>query len=511
MTRRTALWLTGAAALVLGTVLLAIDDRMWDAGGPGIIGFELAGSEDRAGDILLEWGDEGQDAARLSLWLDFAYLVFYGAFLYLAAAATRDLARARGWARLAAIGRVAVPAAPAAAAFDAAEDIALLVVLGGDGGAAGPVIATAFAGLKFLMLTVVIVYVLAGLVRRAYARSPRAVWLAAVGTGVAVVVLLALNAWISGRETEAAEADPPGRVLELPGGDIHVREDGARGKPPLVLIHGFACSMRWWDAITPLLAREHRVIRIDLLGHGGSEKPRDGYSMENQADLVAAAMDRMGVARAAVVGHSMGGMVGTALVERHRERVSRLMTIGTPPDLDSAEPSASRRVAGLPVVGPAISRLAPQRMVHAEVESTFIPEFDPPDRAARRRGAHHVELVLGLGRGGGRLPRRPPARPQAGRRADPGDGGVRAARLRGRPRQLEALRDHPGRPHRAARGPRAQPAGGEPETHRRRDPLFRPLKPRSLRASPRSSVDQSERLLTARSQVRVLPGAFEWT
>ncbi len=378
MNRRTALWLTGAAALVLGTVLLAIDDRMWDAGGPGIIGFELAGSEDRAGDILLEWGDDGQDAARLSLWLDFAYLVFYGAFLYLAAAATRDLARARGWARLAAIGRVAVPAAPAAAAFDAAEDIALLVVLGGDGGAAGPVIATAFAGLKFLMLTVVIVYVLAGLVRRAYARSPRAVRLAAIGTGVAVVVLLAFNAWISGRETEAAEADPPGRVLELPGGDIHVREDGARGKPPLVLIHGFACSMRWWDAITPLLAREHRVIRIDLLGHGGSEKPRDGYSMENQADLVAAAMDRMGVARAAVVGHSMGGMVGTALVERHRERVSRLMTIGTPPDLDSAEPSASRRVAGLPVLGPAISRLAPERMVHAEVESTFIPEFDPP-------------------------------------------------------------------------------------------------------------------------------------
>ena len=379
MNRRTALWLTGAAALVLGTVLLAIDDRMWDAGGPGIIGFELAGSEDRAGDILLEWGDEGQDAARLSLWLDFAYLVFYGAFLYLAAAATRDLARARGWARLAAIGRVAVPAAPAAAAFDAAEDIALLVVLGGDGGAAAPVIATAFAGLKFLMLTVVIVYVLAGLVRRAYARSPRAVWLTAIVTGVAVVVLLALNVWVSERETAAAEADPPGRVLELPGGDIQVREDGARGKPPLVLIHGFACSMRWWDAITPLLAREHRVIRIDLLGHGGSEKPRDGYSMENQADLVAAAMDRMGVARAAVVGHSMGGMVGTALVERHRKRVSRLMTIGTPPDLDSADRSASRRVAGLPVLGPAISRLAPERMVHAEVESTFIPEFDPPE------------------------------------------------------------------------------------------------------------------------------------
>ena len=62
-----------------------------------------------------------------------------------------------------------------------------------------------------------------------------------------------------------------------------MREDGPADAPAVVLLHGFACSIRWWDRMVAALARDHRVIRFDLLGHGGSEKPKDGYSMENQA------------------------------------------------------------------------------------------------------------------------------------------------------------------------------------------------------------------------------------
>lgn len=190
---------------------------------------------------------------------------------------------------------------------------------------------------------------------------------------------MALNAWTLERETEPAQADG-GVVLHLRGGDLHVREDGDRAKPALLLLHGLPASMRWWDAVVPRLAREHRVIRVDLLGQGGSEKPRDGYGIERQADLVAQALERLGVSEAAVVGHSYGGFVGTALVERHAAAlVSRLMTIGTPPDLDSVE-SPMRRLATAPVVGPLVRRLVPDRLVHAAVERTFMPEFDVPER-----------------------------------------------------------------------------------------------------------------------------------
>src|SRR4051794_41436755 len=84
------------------------------------------------------------------------------------------------------------------------------------------------------------------------------------------------------RETKAA-SPTIGRILDLPDGDVQVREDGPKSAPPIVLLHCFACSMRWWDAVVPALARDHHVVRIDLLGHGGSEMPREGYSMPEQA------------------------------------------------------------------------------------------------------------------------------------------------------------------------------------------------------------------------------------
>lgn len=151
--------------VAFGIVLLALDERMRDAGGPGIVGFELAGTGERAHEILADWGDSGRDAARLSLWLDFPYLLAYGAFWALAVTATRDAFRVRGSLRLARPGAlVAFPLG--AAAFDAVEDVALLLVLGERGGSALPALATACASAKFLLIAIAVLYVIAGLVAR---------------------------------------------------------------------------------------------------------------------------------------------------------------------------------------------------------------------------------------------------------------------------------------------------------------------------------------------------------
>jgi pimeloyl-ACP methyl ester carboxylesterase len=195
---------------------------------------------------------------------------------------------------------------------------------------------------------------------------------------VAVAALLAVNTWLVERETEAADPDI-GRILELPGGDVQVREDGDRGDPPVVLIHGFQASLRWWDGVTPALAREHRVIRIDLLGHGGSEKPRDGYGMEEQGDLVAQAMEELGIERAAVVGHSMGGQVAVALTQRHRERVDRLMIISTATENRFNKNRFTQKLATFPVIGHAISRATPDSAIRKQVDLAFADGTDVPD------------------------------------------------------------------------------------------------------------------------------------
>ncbi len=172
MTRRGALWALGILLVAIAVVLVALDGRMQDAGGPGIVGFEFAGSEERAAEILGEWGDDGQDAARLSLWIDYPYLLVYGAFLTLAVAAIRDLAVRRGWRRLAAAGAVLVFFPAAGAAFDALEDVGLLVALDGNGGDAAPLLAAICATAKFALLAAAIVYIAAGLVERVRRRAP---------------------------------------------------------------------------------------------------------------------------------------------------------------------------------------------------------------------------------------------------------------------------------------------------------------------------------------------------
>jgi hypothetical protein len=164
MTRRRALWLLGFATLVLLAVLVALDGRMEDAGGHGIVPFELAGSDERAGEILADWGEKGRDAARASLWLDFAYLAAYGAFLWLAIRALRDAARRRGWTRFARPGSAIALLPLAGAACDAVEDVFLLLVLGGHGGSAAPAIATAFAIVKFACVGIALLYLLGGLI-----------------------------------------------------------------------------------------------------------------------------------------------------------------------------------------------------------------------------------------------------------------------------------------------------------------------------------------------------------
>ncbi|MEV7520421.1 alpha/beta hydrolase [Streptomyces sp. NPDC091371] len=125
-------------------------------------------------------------------------------------------------------------------------------------------------------------------------------------------------------------------TLPLDDGYIHVCQDGPRDAPALLLIHGSASSTRSWDQLVPLLTGSHRVIRIDLLGHGRSAKPADrSYALPDQARRAGVALDRLGVEHAVVVGHSSGGAVATALAEQRPGLVTALALINTGPSLDA--------------------------------------------------------------------------------------------------------------------------------------------------------------------------------
>jgi pimeloyl-ACP methyl ester carboxylesterase len=211
----------------------------------------------------------------------------------------------------------------------------------------------------------------------------RAVRIAIVAVIVLVAVLI-VNAVVLDSQTRSAEVNAPGgKLIEVNGVTLQYTDQAAtkagREGEPIVLLHCYTCSGRWWDAMTPLLSDHHRVVTFDLLGHGGSEKPSSGYEIGSQSAAVAAAMNKLGIRQATVVGHSMGGLVATSLAEQSSDLVDRVVLIATPAEPGDAALPFLARVSRAPVIGEAIWRVKLPSMVKSSYGDAFAPGADVSD------------------------------------------------------------------------------------------------------------------------------------
>jgi pimeloyl-ACP methyl ester carboxylesterase len=213
----------------------------------------------------------------------------------------------------------------------------------------------------------------------------------ATRAGIAAAALtggLLLNRGLVGRETKPAEAGA-GRLVRTAAGELHVLDEGDPGAPAAVLLHGFAGSLHWFDRLVPLLADDHRVIRMDLLGHGGSEKPLVEYSVERQAEAVTDALGALGVREALFVGHSYGGAVSVAVAERERSLAAGLVVLDEGPDNGFGDQPLMTRIGFVPVLGELLHRLAFDAAIRDGYRDAFAEgfdlaaAFDDPDRVVR--------------------------------------------------------------------------------------------------------------------------------
>lgn len=99
--------------------------------------------------------------------------------------------------------------------------------------------------------------------------------------------------------------------------------------PVLWLIHGIGDSSRTWEAVVPLLSERFTVVAPDLLGHGKSDKPRADYSIGGFANGMRDLMVVLGVDKATVVGHSLGGGVALQFAYQYPERIERLVLVAS--------------------------------------------------------------------------------------------------------------------------------------------------------------------------------------
>lgn len=162
---------------------------------------------------------------------------------------------------------------------------------------------------------------------------------------------------------------PDGQTAYTVGGD------GA----PVVLIHGLGLRRALWRAQLPALEPRFRTVRYDLLGHGDSAKPADGYALSVFAEQCLTLMDALGIDRAALVGFSLGGMIARAAAKTAPDRVSALAILNSAHARTDAERAAVRtRVAQAEADGP-------KATVGAALERWFSDRYRNanPDEMAR--------------------------------------------------------------------------------------------------------------------------------
>lgn len=128
------------------------------------------------------------------------------------------------------------------------------------------------------------------------------------------------------------QAGWPGVAYSDDGTPIAYDVVGA-GEPALVFVHGWSCDARYWREQVPVFSKKHKVITLDLAGHGHSGMAREVYSMQAFADDVCAIIQATESSKVILIGHSMGGIVIAEAARRCPERVIGLIGVDNLQDI----------------------------------------------------------------------------------------------------------------------------------------------------------------------------------
>ncbi len=162
---------------------------------------------------------------------------------------------------------------------------------------------------------------------------------------ITIAVLIvggAIAGWTPDTDKTAMRAKyggPASQFIDVNGMTMHVRDEGPRDAPVIVLLHGSNASLHTWDPWAAALSKSYRVIRFDQAGHGltGAHPKRD-YSMAAFVAAVNGVAQKMGVKRFTLGGNSMGGGIALAYAIAHPEKLSGLILVDA-----SGAPAASPR------------------------------------------------------------------------------------------------------------------------------------------------------------------------
>ena len=207
-------------------------------------------------------------------------------------------------------------------------------------------------------------------------------------------LLIAFGLVVLATSSREARVTPSVRAGYLDAGGLKLRyARSAPNGPTIVLLHGYGESLVAWRGVFTRLAEHADVVALDLPGFGLSDKPPHGYANDSLAARVLKALDALGIRRAVVAGHSLGGGVACAVAAADPGRVSGLVlldpaVVGTPsvlPDQSGGD-TAARLRAAIAEYEALRTRFTSPHDAHWLAESAearrYLPADDPAYRAA---------------------------------------------------------------------------------------------------------------------------------
>jgi pimeloyl-ACP methyl ester carboxylesterase len=185
-----------------------------------------------------------------------------------------------------------------------------------------------------------------------------------------VLVLGAVALYRTDLAVEALEryAGPASRFVEVEGMAVHYRDRGEG--PAVLLLHGSSSSLHTWEDWSDRLTPTHRVVAVDLPGHGlTGPHPEGRYATRDTVAFLDAFAEAIDLDRFALVGSSMGGRIAWAYTVLHPERVDGLVLVSAAGFPADGPPRLVYRLARLPAVGAVMTRLTPRWLIAAQLRS----------------------------------------------------------------------------------------------------------------------------------------------
>jgi pimeloyl-ACP methyl ester carboxylesterase len=166
----------------------------------------------------------------------------------------------------------------------------------------------------------------------------------------------------------------PSQFVDLGGGlTVHLRDEGPRDAPAIVLLHGSNADLHTWEPWAAALRSDYRVIRFDTIGHGlTGAAPGKDYSAGAMAALVGRVADRLGLGRFVLGGNSMGGAVSVTYALAHQDRLAGLVLVdaGGAPKPGGERGNIGFKLAATPGVNQIIKWITPRRIVERSLSQS---------------------------------------------------------------------------------------------------------------------------------------------